>query len=158
MADVRPGFLDLAETLGEHPIMGSDRRITISTKDMERIQSLLDSTVSVRNREALENLEAELDAAIVVKPEEIPRNVVTMGSRVRFRDEETNQTHEVTLVYPRDADPQSNKISILAPIGAALIGLKVGERIDWPLPNGRRRRLVLEEILYQPEADGATSS
>lgn len=138
--------------------MGSERRITISTKDMERIQSLLDTTVSMRNREALENLEAELDAAIVVKPEEIPGTVVTMGSRVRFRDEETDQIREVTLVYPRDADPQSNKISILAPIGAALIGLSVGERIDWPMPNGRRRRLVLEEILYQPESHGASAS
>mgnify|MGYP001425995634 CR=1 FL=1 len=135
--------------------MGNERRITISSRDMDRIQSLLDTTVSGRNREALENLEAELDAAIVVKPEEIPSTVVTMGSRVRFRDEETGQTREVTLVYPRDADPQSNKVSILAPIGAALIGLSVGERIDWPMPNGRRRRLVLEAILYQPESNGS---
>lgn len=138
--------------------MGSERKITISTRDMDRIQSLLDTTVSGRNREALENLEAELDAAIIVKPEEIPSTVVTMGSKVRFRDEETGQTREVTLVYPRDADPQSNKVSILAPIGAALIGLSVGERIDWPMPNGRRRRLVLEEVVSQPQAHGAASN
>lgn len=137
--------------------MGNERKIFITTRDMERIQSLLDTTVSVRNREALENLESELGSAIVVKPEEIPPEVVTMGSRVRFRDEETGQTREVTLVYPRDADPHSNKVSILAPVGAALIGLSVGETIDWPMPNGRRKRLRLEAILYQPEAHGAAN-
>jgi regulator of nucleoside diphosphate kinase len=63
----------------------------------------------------------------------------------------------VTLVYPRDADPHSNKVSILAPVGAALIGLSVGETIDWPMPNGRRKRLRLEAILYQPEAHGAAN-
>jgi len=149
-----PDILDLLVGTGEHRPMGSERKIYITTRDMERIQSLLDTTVSSRNREALENLESELGSAIVVPPEEIPPSVVTMGSRVRFRDEETGQTREVTLVYPRDADPQNNKISILAPVGAALIGLSVGETIDWPMPNGRRKRLRLEAILYQPEAHG----
>lgn len=137
--------------------MGTERKIFVTTRNMQRLQALLDGTASLRNAEAAENLESELASAVVVDPEQIPANVVTMGSRVRFRDEESGQIREITLVYPKDADPQTGKVSILAPVGAALIGLAVGEIVDWPLPGGRRKRLRLEEILYQPESAGSAT-
>lgn len=133
--------------------MGLDRKIFVTTRNMQRLLSLLDSTPASRNAEALENLESELAAAVVVAPDQIPPTVVTMGSTVRFRDEATDQTREVTLVYPQEANAQLGKVSILAPVGAALIGLSVGESIDWPLPGGRRKRFRLEAILYQPESE-----
>lgn len=137
--------------------MGLDRKILVTTRNMQRLLSLLDSTASSRNREAAENLESELAAAVVVAPEQIPPTVVTMGSTVRFRDEETGQTREVTLVYPQEANAQEGKVSILAPVGAALIGLSVGESVAWPLPGGRRKRFRLEAILYQPESQRAAA-
>lgn len=138
--------------------MAKERRIFVTTQDMKRLQSLLEGTASARLAEAAENLESELASATVVQPTEIPRTVVTMGSRVRFEDEETAQQREVTLVYPKEADAQAGKVSILAPVGAALLGLSVGETIDWPLPNGKRKRLRIMEILFQPEADGASNA
>lgn len=132
--------------------MASERRIYVTSHDMDRLQALLDGTASARNAEAAENLEAELSTAVVLPPERIPPNVVTMGSRLLFVDEETGQQREVTLVYPKDADPQSGKISILAPVGTALLGLSVGELVEWPLPNGKRKRLRIVELLHQPEA------
>jgi regulator of nucleoside diphosphate kinase len=70
------------------------------------------------------------------------------------RDEETGRQWEMMLVYPDEADPGSSKISILAPVGVAVLGLKVGDRIEWPLPNGRSALLHVLELLYQPEAAG----
>lgn len=109
---------------------------------------------SERNQEAAEALESELARARVVEPHEIPPDVVTMNSRVRFLDESTGQEREATLVYPKDADPAAGKISVLAPVGAALIGMRAGETIDWPLPNGRSKRLKILAVTWQPEAEG----
>ncbi|AKU90132.1 Regulator of nucleoside diphosphate kinase [Vulgatibacter incomptus] len=134
--------------------MPTERKIYVTTHDMKRLLALLEGTASVRNAEAAEALESELASAVVVAPDKIPDNVVTMNSRVRFQDEETGQEREITLVYPKDADPQQGKISILAPVGAALIGLSVGQSVDWPLPGGRLKRLKIVEVLFQPEAAG----
>lgn len=83
-----------------------------------------------------------------------PGNVVTMNSRVVFKDEETSESREVSLVYPKDSDPQQGRISVFAPVGAALLGLSVGQTIDWPLPQGRLKRYRVVEVVYQPEAAG----
>lgn len=134
--------------------MAKDRKIYVTTNDLKRLHALLEGTASQRNAEAAENLESELAGAEVVAPDRIPANVVTMNSKVRFQDEESGQQREITLVYPKDADPQQSKISILAPIGAALIGLSVGQSVDWPMPGGRVKRLKIVEVLFQPEAAG----
>lgn len=104
-----------------------------------------------RRFDALEN---ELARAIVVPPEQIPKDVVTMNSRVVFEDETTGERREVTLVYPAHADIGAGKISILVPVGSALLGLRIGQSIDWNLPSGQRRRYRVIAVPYQPEAAG----
>lgn len=124
--------------------------IVITEQDFERLSLLLQHTDS----EQADLLGEELSRATVVKAEEIASTIVTMNSKVLFIDTTTKKPHEFTLVYPKDADLNQNKISVLAPIGMALLGLKVGQSIDWPLPNGSTKRIQIEKILYQPEALG----
>jgi regulator of nucleoside diphosphate kinase len=126
-------------------------RIVLSRFDQERLEKLL---AKVGARPDLDALRAEIDRAEIVEPEQIPPNRVTMNSRVRFVDEESKDEHEITLVFPAHADVAENRISVLAPVGSALLGLSVGDTIEWPLPNARSRRLRVVEITYQPEAAG----
>ena len=102
---------------------------------------------------ASESLETELHRAIVVDPRAIPADVVTMNSQVVYEDCETSVQRTVTVVYPKDADAGSGRVSVLAPIGSALLGLRVGQAIEWPVPTGTKRIRVVE-IRYQPEASG----
>jgi regulator of nucleoside diphosphate kinase len=126
-------------------------RIVLSRFDHERLGRLLDK---VGPRPDLDALGEEIERAEIVEPETVPRNVVTMNSVVRFVDEESGRESEVKLVFPGHADIESNRISVLAPVGSALLGLSVGDSIDWPLPNGRTRRLRVVALTYQPEAAG----
>ena len=99
-------------------------------------------------------LQDELDRAEqVVSHEEVPAGVVTMNSRVHCRDEVSGKDYHLTLVYPKDAGAEGT-VSILAPMGSALLGLSVGEQIDWPVPGGKTLKLKLLEVEYQPEAAG----
>lgn len=98
------------------------------------------------------DLSDELDRAIVVSSERMPRNVVTMHSRCIYLDENIGVQREIELVYPDEADPTEGKISVLAPIGSALLGLAAGQSIDWKLPGGRIHRLRLVRVLQQPDA------
>jgi regulator of nucleoside diphosphate kinase len=125
--------------------------IVLSRFDHERLERLLESQ---GKRGELAELREELDRAEIVEPEQIPPNVVTMNSVVRFCDAETRAENEVTLVFPAHADADRGRISILAPVGSALLGLSVGDSIDWPLPDGRSRRLRVVSVTYQPEAAG----
>jgi len=84
----------------------------------------------------------------------VPPDVVTMNSRVVYRDEETGETREVTLSYPQDASLEQGRVSVLAPVGAALLGLSVGQEIDWQLPGGKTKRLHILSVTYQPQAAG----
>jgi regulator of nucleoside diphosphate kinase len=129
-------------------------QIKVTTLDQKRLASLIDAAPDGRDREAIAALADELGHADVFEPERIAGNVVTMNSRVVFQDVETGERHEVTLVYPPESAPERGRISVLAPIGTALLGLAVGETIDWPLPRGRAKRLRIVEILYQPEEAG----
>ena len=131
--------------------MATPPRIVLSRFDFERLERLLDK---VGARPDLDALREELERGEIVEPDQIPPNVVTMNSRVRFVDEDSGRENEVTLVFPGQADVESNRISILAPVGSALLGLAVGHTIDWPLPSGRTRRLRVVAITYQPEAAG----
>ena len=84
----------------------------------------------------------------------MPRDTATMNSRVLCVDEKTGAEHQLQLVYPRDADPAQGKVSVLAPVGAALLGLSAGQAIDWPLPGGRSTRLRVLHVIDQSEAHG----
>jgi regulator of nucleoside diphosphate kinase len=99
-------------------------------------------------------LEEELGHAVVVDSTTVPSDVVTMNSRVWFEDLDTGEQLEITLVYPSDADVDQGKVSVLAPVGSALLGLSVGQSIEWPLPGGKSRQLRVVSVNYQPEAAG----
>jgi regulator of nucleoside diphosphate kinase len=129
------------------------RRIVLTEQDMTRLRALVEQSGG-KNAKERDALEAELDRAEVVDPRDVPHDVVTMNSRARFVDEGTGEESEATLVFPHEADVAASRISVLAPIGAALLGLSVGQVIDWPMPNGAVRRLRVTDVLYQPEAAG----
>lgn len=128
------------------------RTLIISAPDHRRLETLLDTArADPRIRENyLADLEAELGRARVVPAGKVPPDVVTMNSVVRLRDLDSDETEEYELVYPPDADLDRNRISILAPIGTAILGYRIGDIIEWPVPAGVHR-LRVEEVLYQPE-------
>jgi regulator of nucleoside diphosphate kinase len=125
-------------------------QIYLTQPDMDRLLALVDAYPGKR----FESLEAELLRASVVPREKIPPDVVTMNSRVRFENERTGERREITLVYPGSADIDEGKISILTPVGTALLGLRVGQSIDWELPSGEKQRYRIVAVPYQPEAAG----
>jgi regulator of nucleoside diphosphate kinase len=127
--------------------------IFITETDMEKLRRLLDSVRSSasKDHEHLAMLEEELDRANVVSAGRIPADVVTMNSKVRMTDLATGKEMTYILVFPRDADFSQRKISVLAPIGTAVLGYRAGDVIEWNVPGGRRK-LRVEEILHQPEA------
>lgn len=137
-----------AETVTEHP-MADLPQIFLTQNDMDRLLKLVEEPGKRH-----EKLESELVRAIVVPREQIPGDIVTMNSRVIFENETTRERREVTLVYPGNADIDAGKISILVPVGTALLGLRVGQSIDWELPGGETRRYRIVEIPFQPEAAG----
>jgi regulator of nucleoside diphosphate kinase len=96
-------------------------------------------------------LAGELRRARVVPRSQIPRNVVTMNSTVRLRDLETDEEETYTLVYPEEADIEADRLSVLAPVGTALLGYRAGDVVEWPVPAGVRRFRV-EEVLFQPRS------
>lgn len=99
------------------------------------------------------HLADELNNAVVVDSCRVPPDVVTMNSRVLFEDESTGERRAVTIVFPQQADASLGSISVLAPIGTALLGLGVGQSIVWPFPDGATHCLRVLRIIYQPEAD-----
>jgi len=129
--------------------------IYITHSDLTRLKELLQVGIisAGRDLESLENLHRELDRAHIVRPTVVPHDVVTMNSRVRLRDLETNVEKTYTLVFPSEANLERRRISVLAPIGTAILGYRVGETVEWRVPRGMRN-LRIEEILYQPEAAG----
>ena len=129
--------------------------IRVSRLDVERIESLLEQP----QYRALDTaaLQDELVRAEVLEPARMPNDVITMNSvaQVQVTDADgSRQEHELTLVCPRDADADAHRVSILAPVGSALLGLQVGDVIDWPMPGGRSARLQVLAVRYQPEAAG----
>lgn len=127
--------------------------IFITEPDMEKLRGLLNSVKisASRDQEHLAMLEEELDRARIVSAGSVPADVVTMNSRVRMTDLDTGKEMTYTLVFPREADFSQGKISVLAPIGTAILGYRAGDVIEWRVPGGRRK-LRVEEILHQPEA------
>ena len=132
--------------------MNNQPHIIISALDLARIERLLDSLPDHRfpGKRALEQ---ELDRAEVRDPEEMPSHVVTMNSEVRFRLQPSGEEFCLTLVYPKDVNGHTDRISILAPVGSALLGLAIGDEITWPGPGGQPLQVSIIEIVYQPERE-----
>ena len=126
--------------------------ITISSNDVQRLEALLESA-QYRDQPGAPALQKELERAHVVAPQQLPDDVVSMNSIAECVEEGSGRAHELTLVYPRDADAAEGRVSVLAPVGTALLGLKIGQSIDWPAPAGTLR-LRVTAIRYQPEAAG----
>ena len=131
------------------------RTIYINAFDRKRLMRLIEDSTNFNNpdKNYLKELEKELNRGKIVEPKDIPKDVITMNSMVRLKDLDSGEEMMYTLVFPGIADISKNKISILAPIGTALIGYRVGDIIEWKVPAGLRK-LKVEEILYQPEAAG----
>ncbi|MBL4834121.1 MAG: nucleoside diphosphate kinase regulator [Pseudomonas sp.] len=124
--------------------------IVISKLDLQRLDKVLDPMKYPLD--ILEVLETEIERARIVSHKRIQPNIVTMNSKVLVLDETTSREFQVTLVYPEDSRG-AETVSILAPVGMALLGLKVGQRIEWTSPQCRPLKLKVLEVLYQPEAN-----
>lgn len=127
--------------------------ITVSSRDLARLEAMLESP-ALRRHPAAIALSEELGRARVLAPEAMPADVVTMHSRVECEDELHGDRHALTLVYPNEADAARQHVSVLAPVGSALLGLALGQCIDWETAQGLKLRLRVTAIDYQPEAAG----
>lgn len=131
------------------------RKIVITDADRRRLGTLIEraSKVGLVDRRYIDDLAGELERSVSVDPNDVPDDVITMNSTVRLRDLDTGELETYTLVYPIDANIEANCISVLAPVGTAIIGYRVGDVIKWRVPSGHVR-LRVEEVL-QPELVGA---
>jgi len=127
--------------------------IVVSSLDMERLEALFDSLPAAQAGQHAGLLE-ELSRANVVEPQAVPPDVVTMNSRVRFVLDDAREEFDMSLAYPKDLDGSGSKISILTPVGTALLGLKTGESIQWKRPDGTPFQVTVRGIAYQPEREG----
>lgn len=130
-------------------------KIILSKLDFTRIHKCINDARRAKTIGANEAdiLLKELNSAIVVEPNEIPRDVVTMNSVVKISFLNANKTLQFQIVYPDQANIKENKISIFSPVATALIGYKVSDEIEWIVPSGLTK-LRIDEIIYQPEAAG----
>jgi regulator of nucleoside diphosphate kinase len=125
-------------------------QIYLTQNDLDRLLELVEAQAG----KSLQKLESELVRAQVVPREKIPGDVVTMNSRVVFKNETTGEQREVTLVYPGRADIDAGRISVAVPVGTALLGMRVGQTIDWELPGGKKQTYRIVKVPFQPEAAG----
>lgn len=128
------------------------RAIYITSHDMQRLRALLvaPKSAAAYDHEHLETLSQELDRAVVVDDAEVPADLITMRTYVRVRDLRSDEHDEYTVVYPWEADIASKRVSILAPLGTALLGYREGDQIAWRMPGGVRH-LRVESVRRQPE-------
>lgn len=127
--------------------------IVISSLDLERLQAVISSR-SVSDVLRKFNLREELERATVVDPHSIPENIVSMNSTVQLTLSSSKAPFYSTLVYPKDIKKDGSTLSVLSPIGTALLGMKQGDEICWPNPGGKNMSVRIENILYQPERAG----
>ncbi|NLL14665.1 MAG: nucleoside diphosphate kinase regulator [Fibrobacter sp.] len=135
--------------------MPADKPIYVTENDMRKLRALVQSSRGSRkiNEKSLQILETELNKAKVVRSEEIPSDVITMHSEVQLLDLDSNEETTYRIVYPNQADIDKGFVSILAPIGTALLGYSVGDIIEWSVPAGTAKWKVMK-ISYQPESAG----
>ena len=131
------------------------KQIVVTRQDLERLRALISDARLSRSEteENLRALELELNEAQVVDPKDIPSDVVTMNSTVRVKVQGSKRHGQWTIVYPAEADIDEDRISVLAPLGTALLGYRVGDTLKWQMPMGVRH-YEIAEILHQPEAAG----
>ena len=131
------------------------RTLYITKHDKNRLEELVAvaGEFGGHARKDIEALVQELARAVIVPSKEIPPDVVTMNSKVVLRDLDTAERMEYTLVFPKDANVENGAISVLAPVGTAILGYAKGDVVEWPVPSGKRR-IQIEKLLYQPEAAG----
>ena len=134
------------QLLREGAMIGSTD-IYITEIDKARLQSLIEFEVGP----AIVDVEHEIERAIVVDPQHVAGDVVTMNSRIALRLDD--EKREVALVYPQDADERAGKLSVLSDVGAAILGYQEGDAIDWTVSD-RTRRILIERVIYQPESSG----
>lgn len=132
-----------------------ERTVYITDYDYKRLELLLDimNSVPQNRRDDLSCLENELETCKVVAPDEMPGNVVTLNSRIKYLDLDTSQEGVVTLVFPSNADQSAGRISVTTPMGAAILGYAEGDVVAWKVYSGKKT-IRIEEVLYQPEAAG----
>jgi regulator of nucleoside diphosphate kinase len=133
----------------------TEKNIRITASDRQRLIDLIMDAQSGEYRGSiyLDKLRGELERAQIVLPQEIPAQVITMNSKVALLDLDTKEEEIYTLVYPENANTAEGRISILAPVGTAMLGYSVGDTFEWEVPAGKRR-LKVDRILYQPESAG----
>ena len=135
--------------------MSTNSVVRITAQDYGRLRHLLGITrQSHAVLPGIDTLAEILDFARVVRPERVPGDVVTMNSRVLYEDVATQRIEAVTVVYPAQADPSNGKISVMSPVGAALLGGSEGAELELTLLHGKTRRIRIVNVLYQPEAHG----
>ena len=127
--------------------MADSTEIYVTEIDKARLQSLM----GFEEGAAIVELEHEIERAIVVDPQHVARDVVTMNSRIVLHLDDEKQ--EVALVYPQEADERDWKLSVLSDIGTAILGYQEGDAIDWMVTD-RTRRILIEKVIYQPESSG----
>jgi len=135
--------------------MATIRKLHITEFDKSRLEELIAvaGEFGGKDRKDLKSLAEELERAEVVSPKDVPTDVVTMNSKVVLRDLGTSEEMTYVLVFPRDANIDVGAISVLAPVGTAILGYAKGDVVEWPVPSGVRR-LRIDAVLYQPEAAG----
>ncbi len=127
------------------------RKIYITESDRRKLQKLIDDQINYDvNKIYVKELEAELKRAETVNPGDIPKNVITMNSKVLLLADGIEE--EISLVYPDEADVEKNRISVLSPIGTAILGYAEGDMLEWDVPSGKAK-VEVKKVIYQPEAD-----
>lgn len=127
-------------------------QLIISEQDLNRLETMLEHQPKMTP--TMMQLEDELARAEVVKPQDVPANIVTMNARALITLASAKESTEITLVYPHDFKGEKGQLNIVAPVGAAILGLAEGQAIEWPQPDGQLMKVKIEKVLYQPEREG----
>lgn len=135
-----------------------NRKIIVTREDFDRLAVLLNDELfaAMADRKVFGELASELRNARIVESTAVPPDVVTMNSTVKLTDLESGETEAYTLVYPRDADIAAGRLSILAPIGTAILGYRVGDLVRWAIPSGKSN-MRIDEVIFQPERDSVAA-
>lgn len=127
-------------------------KLILSEQDLHRLETMLEHQTKLS--ETMTRLEDELARAEVLKPADMPGNIVTMHARILLTIAPSTEAVEVTLVYPHEFKGEKGQVNVVAPIGAAILGLAEGQSIEWPQPDGQLMKVTIEKVLYQPEREG----
>ena len=131
------------------------RKLHITRQDHRRLTDMLEEALARKSRDTafLKELASELAQADAVDPQDVPADVITMNSRVVMKDVASGELMEYTLVFPEQADVEKGRLSVVSPIGTAILGYSKGDLITWQTPGGPRE-IEIVDIPYQPEAAG----